>query len=115
MPAPSLGMQVRLWHWQRASALVLACCVPVHLVVIVYAVHHGLSGSAIVGRTRGSLFFGTFYTVFVLSCGVHVPIGLLRIAEEWLQWRGRSALSTCLAISAGLALMGLLAVYGVVS
>jgi fumarate reductase subunit C len=115
MQGMSLRVQARLWYWQRMSATVLALCVFVHLGVIIYAVHSGLSASAILGRTRGNLLFGAFYSVFVISCAVHVPIGLLRIAEEWLHWRGRSAQAVSLAFSACLALMGLRAVYGVVS
>jgi len=115
MQAMSLRTQARLWYWQRMSATVLALCVFVHLGVIIYAVHSGLSASAILGRTRGNLLFGAFYSVFVIACAIHVPVGLLRIAEEWLHWRGKSAHAVCLAFSAALALMGLRAVYGVVS
>jgi len=115
MESLSLRNQARLWYWQRMSAGVLALCVFVHLGVIIYAVHGGLSAAAILGRTRGNLLFGAFYTVFVIACAVHVPVGLLRIAEEWLHWRGRSARVACIAFSACLALMGLRAVYGVVS
>jgi len=114
MQSMSLATQARLWYWQRMSATVLALCVFVHLGIIIYAVHSGLSASAILGRTHGSLLFGAFYTVFVIACAVHVPIGLLRVAQEWLHWRGRSAVSASFAISAGLTLMGLRAVYGVV-
>jgi len=114
MPTLSLRAQAHLWYWQRLSATVLALCVLVHLVVIIYAVHGGLSASAILGRTRGSVAFGAFYSIFVLACAVHVPVGLLRVAEEWLGWRGRSVLTASAAVSAALALMGLRAVYGVV-
>lgn len=115
MQGMSLRTQARLWYWQRMSASVLALCVFVHLGVIIYAVHGGLSAAAILGRTRGNLLFGAFYFVFVIACAVHVPIGLLRVVEEWLHWRGKSARAACIAFSAGLALMGLRAVYGVVA
>ncbi|WP_322103222.1 succinate dehydrogenase [Paraburkholderia sp. J41] len=114
MQGMSLRTQARLWYWQRMSAMVLALCVFVHLGVIIYAVHGGLSAAGILGRTRGNLVFGVFYTLFVIACAVHVPIGLLRISEEWLHWRGKSAQLACFACSAALAVMGLRAVYGVV-
>jgi len=114
MPVLSLRAQAHLWYWQRVSATLLALCVLVHLVVIIYAVHGGLSAAAILGRTRGSVAFGAFYSIFVIACAVHVPIGLLRVAEEWLGWRGRPALIACAAVAAALASMGLRAVYGVV-
>ncbi|SAL05486.1 Succinate dehydrogenase/Fumarate reductase transmembrane subunit [Caballeronia calidae] len=114
MQALSLRTQARLWYWQRMSAMVLAACVVLHIVVIVYAVHSGLSEQAILGRTHQNWFFAGFYTLFVLACAVHVPIGLLRIAEEWLGWRGRSAHFACGIVTLGLVALGLRAVMGVI-
>ena len=107
-------IQVRLWRWQRLSAMVLALAVCVHLAVIIWAVHAGLSAQALLGRTQGNLAFGLFYTVFVLACAVHVPIGLMKIAEEWLSWRGTRALVLGLLAGAWILLAGLRAVYAVV-
>ena len=115
MPTLSVRTQAHLWYWQRLSAAALALCVFVHLAVIIYAVHSGLSASALLARTRGSVAFGAFYSVFVVACAVHVPIGLLRIAEEWLGLRGKPVLSASVAVSIALALTGLRAVYGVVT
>ena len=50
----SLRSQTLLWAAQRASAALLALCVAVHLVTIVYAVRGGLTAAEILGRTRGS-------------------------------------------------------------
>lgn len=86
----SAATQARLWYLQRISAMILALCVVVHLVTIVYAVRGGLTGAEILGRTRGNAVFAAFYMLFVVSAAVHAPIGLARIAEEWLQWRGRT-------------------------
>ena len=47
--------QARLWDWQRISAMVLALCVAIHLVTIVYAVRGGLSAAEILARTQGKL------------------------------------------------------------
>ncbi len=86
----SVRTETRLWIAQRASAVVLALCVVVHLIVIVYAMRGGLSAAEILGRTRGNVGWLVFYGVFVLAAAVHAPIGLRAIASEWLGWRGRS-------------------------
>src|SRR5687767_9187627 len=66
--------QVLLWTAQRASAAVLALCVVVHLITIIYAVRSGLSAAEILGRTRGSYGWLGFYLVFVAAVSVHAPI-----------------------------------------
>jgi len=82
--------ETRLWLAQRISAGVLALCVIVHLITIIYATRGGLSGAEILARTRGNSAWLMFYGVFVLAVAVHVPIGLRAIATEWLAWRGAS-------------------------
>jgi fumarate reductase subunit C len=77
-----------LWIAQRASAAVLAICVMVHLITIIYATRGGLSGAEILARTRGNGAWLAFYVLFVLAVAVHVPIGLRAIATEWLGWTG---------------------------
>lgn len=105
--------EAKLWYAQRISAMVLALCVLVHLFTILYALRGGLSAAEILARTRGNTAFALFYVVFVLSVVVHAPLGLARIAEEWLQWRGRSLQVTVALIAALLAIIGLRAVWGV--
>lgn len=91
--------QVLVWGAQRASAMVLALCVVVHLITLVYAVQNGLSAAEILGRTRGnSLWFG-FYLLFVAAVAVHAPIGLRTILAETTGWRGRS-LDLCMLLAA---------------
>ena len=107
--------EARLWIAQRASAVVLAFCVAVHLVTIVYAVRSGLSASEILGRTRGHAGWFAFYSVFVLAVTVHAPIGLRSVLNEWLGWRGRSRDFTLLLFAAFLAWAGMRAVLGVFS
>ena len=51
--------------------------------------------------------------LFVISVVVHAPIGLARIAEEWMQWRGRSLHVALLLVSLLLTVLGLRAVWGV--
>ena len=106
-------VEAKLWYWQRISAMVLALCVVVHLAVMIYAVRGGLTGAEILGRTRGSFSFAAFYGIFVIACAVHVPVGLMRIFEEWL--RLDRFLSVVLAKMFGVTILflGLRAVYGV--
>ena len=104
--------EARLWYLQRISAMVLALCVVVHIVTIVYAVRGGLSGAEILGRTRGNLVFAAFYVLFVVAAAIHAPIGLARIAEEWLQWRGRLLNGLLLIFAVVLVAVGLSAVWG---
>jgi fumarate reductase subunit C len=106
--------EAKLWYWQRISAMVLALCVLVHLVTIVYAVRSGLSGEALLARTRGNVAFGLFYIVFLGACAVHVPIGLARIAEEWLGWSSRAARRAAQVFALLVVLLGLEAVYATV-
>jgi fumarate reductase subunit C len=94
--------EVRLWVAQRATAAVLAFCVLVHLVTIIYAVRNGLSAAEILSRTRGSVAWGAFYVIFVIAVSVHGAVGLRTIAAEWLGLRG-SALEFAMTL-AGLAL-----------
>lgn len=106
--------QARRWYWQRISAMVLALCVLVHLVVMVYAVRGGLSAAEILGRTQGNWAFGSFYAVFVIACAVHVPVGVANIAREWWGLREHAARVLSLALALLLLVAGLRAVVAVV-
>jgi fumarate reductase subunit C len=94
-----------LWAAQRASAAVLALCVAVHLVTIIYATRGGLSAAEIFARTKGNTGWFFFYALFVLAVAVHAPIGLRPVLTEWLGWRGRSR--DAFAVLFALALLGL--------
>jgi fumarate reductase subunit C len=109
----SVRAETRLWVAQRASAAVLAVCVVVHLVVIVYASRGGLSAAEILARTRGNFGWLAFYAVFVLAAAVHAPIGLRTIAMEWLGWRGRTLAIAVHLVAVVLAAIGLRAVWAV--
>ncbi|HZZ94709.1 MAG TPA: hypothetical protein VFE23_19265 [Usitatibacter sp.] len=106
--------EARLWYWQRMSAMVLAACVLVHLATIVYAVHHGLTATEILSRTRGSLVFGAFYVVFLAACAVHVPIGLAAILEEWFRIPRGGARIVAAVFAAAIVGFGVAALEGVV-
>jgi fumarate reductase subunit C len=99
-----------LWIAQRASAAVLALCVTVHVVTIVYAVRGGLTAAEIFARTRGSVGWLAFYSVFVLAVAVHAPIGLRPVMTEWLGWRGRSRDVAALLFALLIAWMGMRAI-----
>jgi fumarate reductase subunit C len=107
----------QVYHWaaQRVSAMVLAVCVLVHLVTLIYAVRGGLSAAEILGRTRGSVGWGIFYGVFVLAVAVHAPIGLRAVLAEALGWRGarlHAAMGIAMLIILALGLRAVWAVIG---
>ncbi len=109
----STRSQVLLWGAQRISAMVLALCVLVHLVTIIYAVRNGLSAAEILGRTRGNFAWAGFYVLFVAAVAVHAPIGMRNILSETLGWRGRSLEITVVTMGLLIALWGWRAVYAV--
>src|SRR5262247_1155405 len=84
----SARTETRLWIAQRASAAILALCIVVHLIVIVYAMQGGLSTAEILARTHSSIGWLAFYSVFVLAAAVHAPIGLRAVLMEWTRARG---------------------------
>lgn len=106
-------MSAILFLAQRATAVVLAGAVVIHIATIIYAVRGGLTAGDILGRTQGNVWFLLFYAVFVLAVAIHAPIGLRNIFREWTRWRGR-VLDVALAGFAVLLLMlGLRAVLAV--
>lgn len=110
----SARREVAFWVAQRATSIVLAFCVAVHLATMVYAIRNGLSAAEILGRTRGSLLWGTFYSVFVLAAAIHGALGVRTIAAEWLGWRGEAAEFTVTLLAGALTVLGLRAVVAVV-
>lgn len=107
--------EVLLWGAQRASAMVLALCVAVHLLTMIYAVRSGLSAAEILGRTQGSIGWFAFYTVFVLAVAIHAPIGLRTIIGEMANLRGRGVDVAAGMAGLALAVWGMRAVIGVFS
>lgn len=109
----NIRAQVLLWAAQRISAAVLALCVLVHLITMIYAVKNGLSAAEVLGRTRGNPGWAAFYALFVAAVAVHAPIGLRTILSEMLGWRGAALDLLVLAVGIALALWGWRAVWGV--
>lgn len=111
----SVRAQVLLWAAQRASAAVLAVCVVVHLVTIIYAVRNGLSAAEILGRTRGNPAWAVFYALFVAAVAVHAPIGLRGFLAETFNWRGGGLDVAVMALGLTLAMWGFRAVFAVIA
>lgn len=107
-------MNVRLFFIQRATAALMAPLIVGHLIVIFYATRQGLSAADVLGRTRGSVAWGTFYSLFVLAAAIHGAIGIRSIAKEWGGVAGRSLDLLMWAVGLMLAGLGLRAVYAVV-
>jgi fumarate reductase subunit C len=86
--------------------------------VIFYATAKGLSAANILGRTRGSVGWGAFYSLFVVAAALHGAIGVRNVLAEWgpdALKRSPQLLALCLgATGFGLAALGLRAVYAVV-
>ncbi|MBN9260707.1 MAG: succinate dehydrogenase, partial [Hyphomicrobium sp.] len=77
---------VRLYTWQRLTAVLMVPLIAVHLIII-YATNRGLSAAEILGRTRGSIAWGLYYSLFVVAASIHGAIGVRGVAREWLGWR----------------------------
>ncbi len=106
-------MTARLFLLQRLSAAILAVLVLVHLGLIAHAVQGGLSAEEILSRTRGSLGWGLFYGLFVLTVAMHGAIGLRGILSEWTRLRRGAANGAAWASAAVLVALGLRAVWAV--
>jgi len=107
-----MNARVDLWLYflQRASAMVLAPIVLVHLGTMVYAIRGGLSAAEILSRTQGSVFWMLFYGLFVVAVAVHASIGLRTIVREMTHWRGRGLDVAALAFLFVVLLLGFRAV-----
>lgn len=112
-------MSVRLYVLQRMTAALMVPLILGHLVLIFYASHKGIAASEILGRTRGSIGWGLYYATFVVAAAIHGAIGLRSVLREWGPRRlARSERALDLVMwgfGAGLMVLGLRAVYAVVS
>ena len=108
-------LDARLFLLQRASAIVMAPLVMIHLALIIYAVRGGFDAAEILSRTRGSWVWGSFYSLFVMAASVHAAIGLRVIGFETFGGSRRTLDIVTIGIAALLALLGLRAVFAVVA
>jgi fumarate reductase subunit C len=107
-------VNVRLYILQRGSAALMLPLVLLHLGVIFYASRRGLSAADIFARTRGSLFWGSFYAAFVVAAATHAAIGVRSIAAEWTSLRGAALAGVMWSFGVLLAALGFIAVAAVV-
>jgi succinate dehydrogenase subunit C len=104
----------QLYAVQRLSAAVLAPLVLIHLGLIVYAVQDGLSAAEILSRTRGSLVWAGFYSVFVIAAAIHAAIGLRAMVSESFAWPGARLNALMYGVALVLIVLGARAVAAVV-
>ena len=108
-------VQAKLWYLQRVSAMLLVGFVVVHLVTLVYATRGGLTAAEILERTQGSVLAALFYGGFVVAAALHAPIGVARVAEEWLGLGRRASGVVAVLFGFVIVVTGLRAVYAVVA
>jgi fumarate reductase subunit C len=106
-------LTLRLYMFQRITALMMAPFVLGHLAVMIYAVQDGLSSAEILGRTQGSLLWLLFYGSFVVAVSIHGAIGLRTVLHEWAGLKGIALECAMWAIGLGLFALGARAVWAV--
>ena len=106
---------VRLYVWQRLTAVLMVPLIAVHLIVIIYATNRGLSAADILGRTRGSVAWGLYYSLFVVAASIHGAIGVRGVAREWLGMREPTLDRLMWVFGVVLLVLGLRAVFAVVA
>ena len=107
-------MSVRLYVWQRATAALMAPLVLVHVAVIFYAARKGMCAADILGRTRGSVLWASFYGAFVVAAAIHASIGIRNVLAEWSPINERHAGIFAAIFGCLLLVLGLRAVAAVV-
>ena len=108
-------LDTRLYLLQRITAMIMAPLVLLHLAVMIVAIQGGLDSAEILSRTRGSLFWGGTYGLFVLAVSVHAAIGIRVVLFEWLSIKGIKLTLVSWLVFALLLMMGARAVYAVVA
>lgn len=108
-------LDTRLYLLQRISALIMAPLVLLHLGVMIIAIQGGLDSAEILSRTRGSLFWGAIYGLFVITVSIHAAIGMRVVMFEWLRIKGSVLNSFSWFVFVVLLLMGLRAVISVIT
>jgi fumarate reductase subunit C len=107
------ALQRHFYVAQRATALVLAPLVVIHLVLIMIAVKNGLTADEILSRTRGNVLWAAFYSLFVVAAAIHAPLGVRNVLREWTPLSSRGVDVLCLLLFVFLLFAGLRAVVAV--
>ena len=107
-------MNVRLYVWQRATAALMVPLVVVHIAVIFYATHNGMTAADILSRTHGSIVWASYYGLFVAAASIHASIGVRNVLTEWSPLTDRRAGLFALVFGLLLAALGARAVSAVV-
>jgi len=108
-------LDTRLYLLQRITAMIMVPLVLLHLGVMIVAIQGGLDSAEILSRTRGSLFWGGTYGLFVLAVSVHAAIGIRVVLFEWLSIKDNKLTLVSWLVFAVLLMMGARAVYAVVA
>ena len=108
-------LDTRLYLLQRITAMIMAPLVLLHLGVMIVAIQGGLDSAEILSRTRGSLFWGGTYGLFVLAVSVHAAIGIRVVLFEWLSIKDLKLTLVSWLVFTLLLMMGARAVYAVVA
>jgi fumarate reductase subunit C len=107
-------MTMRLYLWQRATAVLMVPLVLLHIAVIFYATRNGMTAADILSRTHNSIVWASYYGIFVAAVSIHASIGLRNVLTEWLSLHDRRAGQLAIAFGLLLAALGVRAVYAVV-
>jgi len=73
-----------LFYLQRASGVLLAALLVIHLATIGYAVQGELTVSEIIDRVRSNRLWSVFYFLFIVIALAHASIGLRNVLTEML-------------------------------
>jgi fumarate reductase subunit C len=107
-------MNVRLYVWQRGTAALMAPLVLIHIAVIFYATHQGMTAADILSRTHGSVAWAAYYGLFVAAVAIHAAIGVRNILTEWSPLKDRGAGLFAIVFGILLVVLGLRAVAALV-
>lgn len=94
--------------------MLLAPLVLVHLGLILFAVRGGLTAGEILSRTHQSAGWAIFYSVFVVACAIHAPIGVRNVLIEWTSLPRGLINVLMVFFSVSLAVLGIRAVVALV-